>query len=62
MSGGTFVSPPSFQQELQELINKHSIDARTDIPDFILASFLTNVVVDLEHMNNTKKAWEVPGV
>ena len=31
-----------FEQELTELLNKHSVDAASGTPDFILAAFLSN--------------------
>jgi hypothetical protein len=31
----------TFKQELEELINKHSVENVSDTPDFVLASFLT---------------------
>ena len=35
---------PTFEQELEKLINKHSIENESDTPDFILAAFLTGVL------------------
>lgn len=32
---------PEFQQELKQLINKHSLDAQANTPDFVLAGILT---------------------
>lgn len=31
-----------FQKELEDLINKHSVENGSDTPDFILAEYLTN--------------------
>lgn len=31
----------TFEQELQSLINRHSVENQSDTPDFILASYLT---------------------
>lgn len=33
---------PSFRRELQDLLNKHSWDAKVGVPDFILAKYLTS--------------------
>jgi len=45
-----------FQDELTELINRHSIENVCDVPDFILAEYLvnqikafTNATVDRDH-------------
>ena len=35
---------PTFEQELEALINKHSMENGSDTPDFILAAFLTGVL------------------
>lgn len=42
---------PSFKEELEHLLNKHSMDNQVGIPDFLLAEFLTHLLVDMEHMN-----------
>jgi len=34
----------SFEPELRELINKHSIDCEVDVPDFILAEMLCRMI------------------
>ena len=34
------VAPGSFEQELRELINHHSLEGGSGTPDFILARFL----------------------
>ncbi len=33
-----------FQKELEQLINKHSIENECDIPDFILAEMICNII------------------
>jgi len=33
-----------FEKELKQLINKHSIDAKFDMPDFILADMLCRMI------------------
>jgi len=32
----------SFEKELTELINKHSLDSDSNTPDWVLAEYLTN--------------------
>lgn len=44
---------PTFRQELQHLLNKHSIDAKVDTTDFLLAKHLDNY---LELLAKTIKA------
>lgn len=41
--------PPTFEEELRALINKHSLEGLSDTPDFVLASFLSNVLTDWNH-------------
>ena len=33
-----------FEKELTELINRHSLENRCDIPDFLLASMISNYI------------------
>jgi hypothetical protein len=51
--------PTGFQKELQSLINKHSLENGSDTPDFILASFLENVLVDWNHATRTRDRWRM---
>jgi len=53
--GDVKTSRGDFQNDLQRLLNYHSIDSRVNVHDFVLASFLTNVIVDLEHLAHTEK-------
>jgi hypothetical protein len=34
-----------FQKELEELINRHSIQNRVDMPDFVLADMICRIIV-----------------
>jgi len=34
----------TFREELEQLINKYSVENGSDTPDFILAAYLTNVL------------------
>ena len=53
-------SETKFEQELRELINKYSVDTMSNTPDFILASFLNNVLVDWNHAVNARDRWYAP--
>jgi len=46
-----------FTKELEELLNRHSIDSEANIPDFILAETLTEVVQTLTDANNKRERW-----
>ena len=46
-----------FQNELAVLINKHSLENRTDTPDFILARYVVEALEALEHQHRAKKYW-----
>lgn len=55
-----FGNMEDFQKELQRLLNKHSIDAYCETPDFILAAYL---VENLEIFSGTVKwtsRWKEP--
>jgi len=41
---------PSFDSELEELINKHGIDNDCGVPDYILASFMIQSLEPLQNM------------
>lgn len=47
----------SFKDELSHLINKHALENGSDTPDFLLAAFLQNVLVDLDHLMQARKRW-----
>lgn len=42
-----------FQRQIEELINKHSLENMSDTPDFILAEYLLNC---LDNFNTAVKA------
>lgn len=48
---------PTFVQELAALINAYSLENGSDTPDFILASFLENVLVDWNHATRARSRW-----
>jgi hypothetical protein len=37
----------TFKKELEELINRHSIENNVDMPDFMLADFLCQIIASL---------------
>ena len=51
------VQPP-VQQELQQLLNKHSKDAETGVPDFILTRWVNDQLSDLAHMHRLMREHE----
>lgn len=49
-----------FHRELESLINRHSLENRTDTPDFILADYVVECLRALEHQHRAKVAWSAP--
>lgn len=47
----------TFESELRALINKYSLEGDSNTPDFILASFLSNVLTDWNHAVNAREKW-----
>lgn len=47
-----------FQNEIKSLINRHSIDAELDIPDFILAEFVTDCLHAVGKVAKKLKVWQ----
>lgn len=52
----------TFSQDLASLINYHSLENGSDTPDFILASFLQNVLTDWNHAVSARATWRGEGV
>jgi len=50
-------SDGSFLKELQELINKHSMEKGSDTPDFILAMYLYNCLTNYDLTQQQKSDW-----
>lgn len=46
-----------FRKELEALINKHSIDNETNIPDYILSTYLVKYIEHLGHLINYRDQW-----
>ena len=74
--GGEEVDPPrhlaadetraAFWKDLSEVINRHSMESGSDTPDFILAGFLTTVLIAFDMAIAQRSAWyghhDSPGV
>lgn len=50
-------TPPTFVEDLARLINKHSLENMSDTPDFILAAYLQNCLVDYAHSVKARDRW-----
>lgn len=48
---------PNFEQELRQLINKHSIENESDTPDFILANYIMNCLQSLHVLTKQREDW-----
>ena len=46
-----------FEEELRELLNKHSMENGSNTPDFILAEYLVNCLTLFEKINNDRQKW-----
>ena len=46
-----------FEQELKDLINKHSAENASDTPDFILASYMNNCLLAFEDAVQEREVW-----
>lgn len=47
----------SFETELQDLINKHSIENGSGTPDFILAGYIRGCLTAFELATNQRDCW-----
>lgn len=47
----------TFEKELESLLNRYSLDTYSGTPDFILASFLGNVLTDWNHAIGARAKW-----
>jgi len=46
-----------FVKELEELINRHSMENGSNTPDFILASYLRNCLENFNLCVNSRERW-----
>lgn len=47
----------SFVTELEQLINKHCLENGSNTPDFILASYMYNSLLNFQLANNRREEW-----
>lgn len=47
----------TFEEELRTLLNRHSWDTRTNVPDFILADHLTGELRNLSALVKKNDEW-----
>ena len=47
----------SFQKELEELINRHSLENGSDTPDFILADYLCECLMTWNLTTRRREQW-----
>lgn len=46
-----------FKKELTQLMNRYNIDTITNIPDFVLADYLHNCIVNLATATQIRDNW-----
>jgi hypothetical protein len=51
------VTEPVFHQELETLINRHSMENNSDTPDFILARFMRSCLRAFDHGVRERNNW-----
>ena len=49
----------TFKQKLQDLINCCSLENRSDTPDFILAEYLNNCLINFDIAVNQRNDWHI---
>lgn len=48
----------TFNQELRKLVNKHNVDARMDMPDFVIALLIENFLDGVRNANQASNKWK----
>ena len=48
---------PSFQKELESLLNRYCKDNASNTPDFLLAEYMLNVLDAFTTLNNERERW-----
>ena len=48
---------PSFSKELETLINKHSMENRSNTPDFMLAEYMMDCLRAFEKVTEQRETW-----
>lgn len=46
-----------FQKELEQLINKHSVENGSNTPDFILAEYVVQCLLTFNNSVNSRERW-----
>lgn len=54
------LNEPTFQEELEALINKHCLERHSDTPDFILAEFMANCLHEFNKAVSNRTRWYCP--
>lgn len=53
----TYKSPPTFQEELRQVINRHSKEGGSDTPDYILAKYLEDCLTAYNRTVQARESW-----
>lgn len=51
----------NFREEVEQLINKHSIENNSNTPDFVLAEYLANCLQAFNNAINKRESWHKNG-
>lgn len=51
------MSAPGFREELEALINKHSMENGSNTPDFMLADYLMECLSAFDRVVNAREKW-----
>lgn len=56
-------SQPTFRDELEQLINKHSLENKSDTSDFLLADYLISCLAAFNETVRARETWHgrIPG-
>lgn len=54
---GIYTNEIGFQKELEELIKKHSMEVDSNTPDYILAEYLTNCLINYNNIIQSKNEY-----
>lgn len=49
--------PPTFREELETLLNKHSMENGSNTPDFMLAEYLCACLTAFDRFVNRRECW-----
>jgi hypothetical protein len=51
------MTTPTFQQELEQLVNKHSMENGSNTPDYILSAYLNQCLVTFNTCVDHREKW-----